>query len=183
MTLVRIDRRGRVACTASVRIPARTSIAWAVLRDFRTFAAQDFFHRDVRVEGGRACRGARLTIPHEFGPFRVTRVGRILRWEDGRGYSFSDLSRAGPRAAFPHVYVYELEPLADDRCRLDIAIRGRWTTRFLPRWLARLWLKWVFSHIARSVESAMLAGCLRMRPVPNTRGASLFHVDQFRRSP
>jgi hypothetical protein len=161
---VTVGRRGRVECSARLELPLGAARAWGRLRDFRRFAAQDFFHTDVRVEGGIPRAGAALEIPHRFGPFRVTRVGRILSWEEGRGYAFSDLSRRSPRAAFPHAYRYELHPLADDRCRLGISIRGRWTLRLLPRPLVRLWLAWAFSHIVRSVENELLAAALPPRP-------------------
>lgn len=157
MTRVTVGPRGRVDCFARLELPVGAGRAWGRLRDFRRFAAQDFFHHDVRVVGGVARAGAALEIPHRFGPFRVTRVGRILAWEEGCGYGFSDLSRRRPRAAFPHAYRYELRPLGGERCRLEISVRGRWTTRMLPRPLVRLWLVWVFSHIVRSAENEMLA--------------------------
>jgi hypothetical protein len=103
----------------------------------------------------------------------VTRVGRILTWEEGRGYSFSDLSRARPRRAFPHAYEYALHPLEGDRCCLEISIRGRWTMRLLPRPLVRLWLAWVFSHIVRSIENELLAATISPPQAPRPSPASL----------
>jgi hypothetical protein len=163
MIRIKVERRGRVECLARLELPLSATRAWGRLRDFRTFAAQDFFHTNVRVDGDAPRAGAALEIPHRFGPFRVTRVGRILSWEEGRGYRFSDLSRRRPRAAFPHAYRYELHPLGGDRCCLAISIRGRWTLRIMPRWLVRLWLAWVFSHIVRSVENQLLAAALPSR--------------------
>ena len=169
MTRVTVGKRGRVECFARVELPLSARQAWGQLRDFGRFAAQDFFHAKVRIAGGVARTGAALEIPHHFGPFRVTRVGRILWWEEGCGYAFSDLSRRSARAAFPHAYRYELHPLDERRCRLEVSIRGRWTLRLLPRWAVRLWLAWVFSHIVRSVENEMLRVCLelngRLKPI------------------
>ena len=157
---VTVTGGGRVVCRAVVEVPLGAGAAWGQLRDFRRFAAQDFFHVAVRVERGGVRRGARLEIDHRFGPFFVTRVGRILQWAEGVGYSFSDLSRRGPRAGFPHVYRYRLRPGGPSRCVLEITIAGRWTARFLPRPLVRLWLRWVFSHIVFSVHNALLAYAL-----------------------
>ena len=154
---ITLTPRGRVLCRATVDVPASADAAWGQLRDFRRFAAQDFFHAAVRVGAGGVRRGASLEIDHRFGPFAVTRVGRILQWQEGRGYSFSDLSRRHPLAAFPHVYRYRLLPAGPSVCVLEVTVAGRWTTPLWPRWAARLWLTWVFTHIAASVSNTLLA--------------------------
>ena len=168
MTCVSVSKTGRVVCRAEFELPVSAAAAWGQLRDFRRFAAQDFFHAAVRVDAGGVRRGAALEIDHRFGPFAVTRVGRILQWEEGGGrltpgqrpdrfgYSFSDLSRNGPRAAFPHVYRYSLRASAPDRSVIEITVAGLWTNRGIPRWLVRLWLRWVFSHISHSVRNSLL---------------------------
>jgi hypothetical protein len=145
-----------VTCRAVIELPVSATVAWGQLRDFRLFAAQDFFHAAVRVEAGGVRRGAALEIDHRFGPFAVTRVGRILQWEENAGYSFSDLSRRGPRHGFPHIYHYRVWPAGDARCVVEVTIAGRWTMRAVPAWAVRLWLWWVFSHIVRSVENTLL---------------------------
>ena len=154
---ITLTPRGRVHCSARIHVPASAGAAWGQLRDFRRFAAQDFFHAAVRVDPGGVRRGASLKIDHRFGPFAVTRVGRILQWQEGRGYSFSDLSRRNRLTAFPHVYRYRLLPAGPSRCVLEVTVSGRWTTPLLPRWAARLWLAWVFTHIAASVRNTLLA--------------------------
>jgi hypothetical protein len=83
-------------------------------------------------------------------------VGRILHWRELNGYSFSDLSPRGPRHAFPHVYRYRLRPLSPTRCQVEVTVAGRWTTPLLPRPLVRLWLAWVFSHVATSARNALV---------------------------
>jgi hypothetical protein len=146
----------RVTCRATFELPRSHSVAWGQLRDFRRFAAQDFFHESVRVSPGGPRAGAELEIDHRFGPFRTKRLGRILHWRELDGYSFSDLSPRGPRSAFPHVYRYRLRALPPDRCQVEITVAGLWTTPFLPRPLIRLWLRWVFSHIAVSAHNSLL---------------------------
>ena len=155
MTSVQVMPGGRVLCRAVVELPVSAGVAWGQLRDLRLFAAQDFFHEAVRVEAGGVRRGAALEIDHRFGPFAVTRVGRILQWEENVGYSFSDLSRRGPRHGFPHVYRYRLWG-AGEGCVVEVMIGGLWTARAVPKWMVRLWLRWVFSHIVRSVENTLL---------------------------
>jgi hypothetical protein len=151
-----VGDRGRVECAARVELPMSARSAWGQLRDFRGYASHDYFHAGIRIDGGVARRGARLRILHRFGPFEVVRRGRILWWEEGRGYSFSDTSMDGPRRGFPHVLGYRLHPIDDQRCVLHITVRGRWTARRVPRWAARLWLAWVFFHVVRRVENNLL---------------------------
>lgn len=133
--------------------------AWGQLRDFRTFAATDYFHADPQVEGGRPRAGAALTLRHRFGPFALTRVGRILRWVewpgDRPGFAFSDLSRRGARVGFPHAISFHLTP-SGDASLLHIRVGGRWTPP-VPRPLSRLWLAWVFHHIVSTTRRRLLA--------------------------
>lgn len=171
MTRVEVQRGGRVCCRAVFSLPMRASVAWGQLRDFRRFAAQDFFHAAVRVETGGVRQGARLRIDHRFGPFRVMRLGRILSWREGSGYSFSDLSAGGPRSGFPHVYRYRLSATGTNTCELEVTIAGLWTARWLPHWAVSAWLRWVFSHIAQSVRNELLAtACLPAGPLVRSPG-------------
>jgi hypothetical protein len=174
MTSVAVTPTRRVLCRAVVGIPLSASVAWGQLRDFRRFAAQDFFHAAVRVARGGVRQGARLEIDHRFGPFAVTRVGRILQWAEGTGYSFSDLSRRGPRAGFPHVYRYKVTPAGPSRCVIEITIAGLWTARLFPRLLAQLWLRWVFSHIVASVRDELLRYAAFVLGERNRGAASAF---------
>ena len=155
---VSVSRWGRVACATRLELPMSAGSAWGQLRDFRTYACHDYFHADVRIAGGVPRRGAKLRILHRYGPFEVERCGRIVWWEEGRGYSFSDLSLRGPRRGFPHVLGYRLIPDGElhDRGLEHITVRGRWTARGVPRWAARLWLAWVFFHVVRRVENSLL---------------------------
>ena len=164
MITVDVTPMYRVLCHATFDLPSPLPLAWGQLRDFRRFAAQDFFHAAVRVDPPGVRRGARLEIDHRFGPFSSTRVGRILQWRENHGYSFSDLSPRGPRRAFPHIYRYRLRPLDPNRCQVEITIAGLWTSTFIPRPVVRLWLRWVFSHIVASVHNALLeTTTLRLR--------------------
>ena len=155
MTVVRVNRGGRVTCRATLPLAVSARAAWGRIRDFRRFAAQDFFHAAVRVDRGGVRPGAALEIDHRFGPFSTTRVGRILQWRENVGYSFSDLSRSDPHAAFPHVYRYHLTATGPSSCELEVLIAGRWTTAWMPRLLTHLWLRWVFSHIVCSVRNEL----------------------------
>ena len=156
MMRVTVSRSWRVVCQSALEVPVSAPVAWGQLRDFRRFAAQDFFHAAVRVAPPGVRRGAALEIDHRFGPFHVMRTGRILQWRENEGYSFSDLSRDGPRRGFPHVYRYRLRPRGPSRCAVEITVAGLWTATFLPRPLVRLWLGWVFAHIAASAHNSLL---------------------------
>ena len=177
MTSVAVSRGWRVTCRAHFELPVSLPVAWGQLRDFRRFAAQDFFHTAVRVASPGVRAGAALEIDHRFGPFRTTRVGRILCWRENEGYSFSDLSANGPRSAFPHTYRYRLRPVSPGRCTVEITVAGRWTTTRVPRPLVRLWLRWVFSHIAASVRNTLIELTTRAvgAPITSPRSPSSPH--------
>ncbi len=179
MMRVRIHRSNRVDCRAELELPLPASTAWGQLRDFRRSASHDYFHSRIHIEGGAPRFGAGLVLEHRFGPFHVRRVGRILRWREwserahgngtckAAGYSFSDLSEAGPRTGFPHVLGYYLQAGPHGTCRLAITVGGRWTARAIPRWAGRLWLAWVFRHVAISVRNQLLATAVSLsRPGP-----------------
>ena len=152
---VNLSASGRVDCRAVIDVPLSAVAAWGQLRDFGRYARHDYFHAHFEVSGGVPRAGARLRIGHRFGPFAVGRVGRIVRWREGEGYAFSDLSTAGPRRGFPHVFSYRLEAVDECRCRLHLRVGGRWTAP-VPRWAARAWLWWVFSAIVVRVENDLL---------------------------
>jgi hypothetical protein len=148
--VVQISATGRVACTAVTSLPLSITAAWGQLRHLPTSATHDPFH--ARVHVGRS--GA-LVIEHRYLVFRTVRVGRVLWWREGIGFAFSDLSRTDAAAAFPHVLSYRLEPVGPQACRLHVRVGGRWTLPG-PRWIGRLWLRWVFGHVVRTVRNEML---------------------------
>ena len=139
------------------------------MRDFRRFACIDIFHRAVRMDGREPRAGAEFVLEHGLAGFNVSRVGRILSWDDGRSYVFSDLSRRGPRAGFPHVYTYELIPGSVTSCRFRLGVRGLWTARLLPRFVVRSWLTWILLKIRSSAYNAFLQDGLRRRAVGGER--------------
>ena len=87
------------------------------------------------------------------------RIGRVLKWQEGRGYVVSDLSSRGMRVGFPHVCSIDVAPLGEHTSRLTIGARGRWTATWWPRPLVRLWLWWVL----RSTEGRVMALALSRR--------------------
>lgn len=189
MTRVCVDRCGRVECVAELHLPLPASVAWGQLRDFRRSAAHDYFHSVIHVAGGVPRQGAALVLEHRFLLLRVRRVGRILRWREWRepsrgeagrggaaanrgggvpnpglaGYSFSDLSTAGPLVGFPHVFSYYLSAAGPEACRLQVVVRGKWTAQAVPRWASRLWLGWVFHHVVHSAQNQLLVAAAPWR--------------------
>ncbi len=138
------------------------SVAWGQLRDFRSSASHDPFHAGIKIEGGVPRAGARLEILHRHLFWQSVRVGRILRWQEGSGFAFSDLCRGDSSRAFPHVLSYQLEAVSEKACRLNLFVGGRWTAN-VPRSIGRIWLWWVFSQVVRTVENQMLRFALAMR--------------------
>jgi hypothetical protein len=155
-----VDRRWRVQARAAVELPLPAPVVWGQMRDLARFLTVDPLHARVLVapsaDPGRGWRGIPLVIEHRLAGFGPDRVGRVLTWHEGIGYSISDLSRRGPRCGFPHVCTYHLQPSAAG-CTLTVSARGLWTARFLPRWAVRLWLWWVLGSTTGHIRREMLA--------------------------
>jgi hypothetical protein len=144
-----------VHCRSTLDIPLSAISVWGQIRDFQRYARSDLFHATIAIAGGTPKAGARLTLSHRYAGLGVERVGRILIWREGIGYSFSDLSLRGPRHGFPHVFSYRVEAAGNNACRLHVGVTGRWTTRHVPRWMAQLWLGWVMGQIVRRVSNEL----------------------------
>jgi len=153
---VRITAHGGVNCRATLDLNLSATQVWGQIRDFQRYAQQDFFHADIKIDGGIPRAGATLTLSHRYAGIRIERAGRILVWREGLGYSFSDLSMRGPSTGFPHVFSYRIASTGENSCRLHISVRGRWTAEWTPSWAAKLWLAWVFGHIVRSVDNRLM---------------------------
>ncbi len=116
---------------------------WERVRDLPRFGTIDPLHRRILILGPRLEQGVEIAILHSLLGVSFYRYGRILRWEEGRGYAFSDLSGRGFNTGFPHVFFIEVvsvrgpnEPLT----RLTVRIQGRWTAGWMPVWLRQIWL-------------------------------------------
>ena len=153
---VRINSRGAVDCRGAIDVPLPAISVWGQLRDFPRYAARDPFHLPPRVEGGIPRAGVAIELSHRYAGLGVRRVGRILVWREQVAYSFSDLSRRGPRHGFPHVFSYRLEPLSEQSTRVHVLVRGLWTSHRIPHWAARWWLRWVFARVLRRVRNELL---------------------------
>jgi hypothetical protein len=155
MIRVRVNATWVVRCRAELELKLSPLSVWGQLRDFRRYARQDLFHEDIQIDGGLPRPGARLKLLHCYGGIRVKRHGRILLWREGVGFAFSDLSHRGPRHGFPHVLSFRIEPTDGGSC-LHIRATGLWTARATSRLLARVWLRWVFAHVVRSVRNELM---------------------------
>jgi hypothetical protein len=146
MNLV-VDDRWRVCASHSLDVPLSPGAVWGQMRDLRHFITIDPLHARVRFTDGAPGsvprRGTRLLIEHRLAGVGPDRVGRVLWWEEGRGYAVSDLSKRGVRVGFPHICRYEVAQRPDGGARLSITARGRWTATWLPRPIVKLWLAWV----------------------------------------
>lgn len=115
-------------------------------------------------------KGFGLGLKHRFLGLGVDRVGRVLKWDEGRGFAVSDLSRRGVRRRFPHVCAFRLEPLDGGRSRLHVSAIGRWTATWMPRWLVRGWMWWVLAGTRGRIEAEM-RGFWLARQRAGARGA------------
>jgi hypothetical protein len=132
---------------------------WARLADFHGFVTIDPMHNRVIVQGPGAdlTPGAELTIEHVAFGITFFRFGKLLTWREGCGYSFSDLSPKGALGVFPHVFDFAVEPgeAGVGSSRLIVSVRGKWTSRFWPRWLGLPWVRYVSREHARMLRAAL----------------------------
>ena len=164
---IELDARWRVRASCEVELPLNARAMWNLMRDFAAFCRVDPLHRLVRFpvdpgddEGTTRSeaivpyppRGANIVICHRLFGVGPDRIGRVLRWREGIGFAFSDLSQRGVRVGFPHVCSYDLTALRTDRCVLSIGACGVWTARRWPRWLVRWWLRYVLLETARMIR-------------------------------
>lgn len=154
---VRISGGGAVDCRSWIDLPLKAVSVWGQIRDFQRFARHDLFHSSIEIEGAVPRAGASLKLSHRYAGIEVERIGRILIWREERGYAFSDLSKRGSQAAFPHVFSYVVHKRGDRSCRLEIRVRGKWTSMHVPHWAARIWLAWAFGEVVRKVRNDFLA--------------------------
>jgi hypothetical protein len=127
---------------------------WNLISDLPRFLTIDPFHDTVTLMRNQPAKGVDLVLSHNAFGVRFERFGRLLAWQEGRGYTFSDLSARGPRHGFPHVFMINLKPLAakdsaEPRTRLTVHVRGRWTSRLTPACVGRLWVWLVCREHAR----------------------------------
>jgi hypothetical protein len=154
--MIRLGTRDRVDCSATIRLNLPAASVWGQLRDFRRYASQEYFHRDIRVAGGVVRQGARLRMLHAFAGISAERTGRILRWREGEGFTFSDLSLKGPHSGFPHVLSLRIESVDADVSVVHVCVRGRWTARWIPAFARRIWLFWVFAYVVARTRNELL---------------------------
>ena len=127
---------------------------WLQVSDLPRFLTIDPFHHEVILMRDCPAKGVDLVLSHNAFARRFLRFGRILAWREGVGYTFSDLSARGPRVGFPHVFMVAIEP---EGChsKLTIRVRGRWTSRMVPVWLGRLWIRLVCREHARLLRKGL----------------------------
>ncbi|MGC4032147.1 MAG: hypothetical protein QM754_10530 [Tepidisphaeraceae bacterium] len=166
--IVRVTAARRVICREEIVLPLSARQAWGQLRDFHRYACHDPFHARIRINSGVPRVGAELHIDHRYGPFRARRRGRILRWREGVGFAFSDLSLANPKRGFPHILSLTVRDSGSEECRLIIRVGGKWTAP-TPRWIARLWLRWVFLVVVQRTRNDLLRFALSQRVAGKTK--------------
>jgi hypothetical protein len=145
-----------IALRIELDVDRPPAAVWACVADFAHFVTIDPFHSRIVVLGPELKPGVELALEHRAFGIRFFRFGRLLKWREGRGYTFSDVSGVrGSRGFFPHVFVFAVEPGGHGSTRLSVTIRGRWTARHLPRWVGRWWFRFVCHEHARLLRAAL----------------------------
>jgi hypothetical protein len=152
--------RGRsVSLLLSLDFARPAEEMWAAIADLPRFLTIDPFHDRVTLQQLPPARGVDVVLWHNAFGLRFRRFGRIIAWNEGRGYTFSDLSGRDKRAGFPHVFVVAIAPatsqMGEPRSTLTIRIRGRWTSPLVPPALGHWWLLWVCREHARLLAKGL----------------------------
>jgi len=166
-----VDRSGRgrrVSFRIELEVNRSIAEVWDLVADFAEFVTIDPFHSRVILLGPELRPGVEMAMEHRAFGLRFLRFGRLLTWREGRGYSFSDLSGKieGP-GFFPHIFDFSIEPASNGRqgsSRLIVSIRGKWTTRGLPRWVGLCWFRLVCQEHARLLKGALERKVIRDVP-------------------
>jgi hypothetical protein len=133
-------------------VPWPREEVWQIVSDFDRFIRADPFHRRVLPLHSKLRPGTVLALEHNAFGLSFWRFGRLLSWDDGRGFAFSDLSARGPRHGFPHVFYVSVQSIDPGHTRLQVAVRGKWTARWVPCWARRCWLSYVCHEHARMLR-------------------------------
>lgn len=150
-------RRVRLGLQIATQLSAED--LWRRISDLPAFLTIDPFHERVVLMRPRPAAGVQLVLDHNVFGVRLRRLGRILSWREGAGYSISDLSRRGGWVGFPHVFFFRIEAdetaAPQEKSLLHVEIRGKWTARMIPLWLARWWLSAVCREHTRLLADAL----------------------------
>ena len=127
---------------------------WRRIRRLEDFLTIDPFHEQVTLMRDQPAQGVDVVLHHNAFGRRFPRFGRILWWREGEGFAISDLSSRNPHAGFPHVFTYHIES-SGDTASLHIDITGRWTSRLVPTWLGRIWIRLICRYHAMLLTRAL----------------------------
>jgi hypothetical protein len=144
----------KVEVAISLTVNQTPEQLWKQISDLPRFLTIDPFHDQVTLMRDQPAKGVDLVLSHNAFGRRFLRFGRIIAWQEGVGYAFSDLSARGPRVGFPHVFMVAIEPVGE-QSKLTIRVRGRWTSRLVPVWLGRQWIGLVCREHARLLRKGL----------------------------
>ena len=151
--------RGRaIDVLVTLEFPRPCQELWPIIADLPTFLVIDPFHDRVILQSLPAAKGVDLVLSHNAFGSRFLRFGRIIAWNEGSGYTFSDLSGRNKTTGFPHVFRVAIRPgeaAGDSASTLTIRVRGRWTSKVFPSLIGRLWVTWVCREHARLLAKAL----------------------------
>ena len=145
------------AIKATIRVKTSLSPAelWRRVSDLQNFLVIDPFHESITLMRAVPAAGVDVVLHHDAFGKRFDRFGRILWWRQGEGFAVSDLSARDPLRGFPHVFTYRVETDNNQTATLSVEVTGRWTSRWIPTWLGRLWIQCVCRYHAKLLASAL----------------------------
>ncbi len=145
----------RIAASIRVETPLSPAALWKRISNLPVFLTIDPFHERITLMRDRPAAGVHLVLHHNAFGRRFDRFGRILRWSEGQGFTISDLSGRNKRSGFPHIFIYQIESSDAGCATLHVEITGRWTSRWIPIWMGRLWIVGVCRYHAALLRKAM----------------------------
>lgn len=146
----------RVCLETTIDAEIPPSALWGQVRAFPQFAVRDAFHIGFDLEGPPRA-GARYSITHRFLGVTIVRRGRVLRWDEGVGYAFSDVAIEDGRGDFfPHVFEYRVLERSEMLSTLRVRVRGVWRWRFVPRVVVAVWMRYVMVKIRVAIDLELL---------------------------
>jgi len=126
----------KVDISLSIHVPLNRKRLWNIISNLEQFLIVDPLHKCVRIENEQ-----KIILEHEVLGYRFLRFGKILYWDEGYGYAFSDISSRGSNKGFPHVFYINITSENEETSKLNIRVRGKWTDKWIPKFLRNLWLR------------------------------------------
>jgi len=126
----------KVEIGLSINVPLNRKKLWNIISNLEKFLVVDPLHKRVIIGNDQE-----IILEHQVLWYRFLRIGKILYWDEGYGYAFSDISSRGSKKGFPHVFYINITSENEETSKLNIRVKGKWTEKLIPKVLKQLWVK------------------------------------------